>query len=481
MNSPSVKKNFLMSNIYQVLVLIIPFITTPYVSRVLGVESIGIYSYTTSIQTYFSMIAALGTGTYGGREIARNRDNKAKYSLLFWEIELVTLFTTAVSLLAWIIWIIGNENYKVYYIILSLNILAVLLDISWFFSGLERFAHIVIKNTAFKILGVICIFCLVKDENDLYLYVGIMAMSTLLGNASMWLYLPRYLIRINWRELRVTRHFKETVIYFVPTIAISIYTVLDKTLIGVITHNEAENGNYEQANKIISIAKAISFSALNRVMSTRISYLFSEGRIIEIKNRIAKSIDYTMFMAIGFCFGTIGVANNFVPWYFGTGYEETVVFLRMMSPLVIIIGISNCLGTQYYTPIGLRKKSAMYIIYGAVANLISNLIFIPILEGRGAILGSLIAETIISGLYLKNCDAYFTIKQLIIVAWKKFIAAVAMLIVIFSVENWSCSDVVQLLLQILLGAFAYVIVLFILRDSFVQYIINMLKKWAKIR
>ncbi len=475
MKSPSIKKNFLMSNVYQVLILVIPFVTTPYIARVLGVEGIGIYSYTTSIQTYFTMLAALGTSAYGAREIARNRNNKQMYSILFWEIELLTLCTTAVSLCTWALWIAGNEEYKIYYVILSLNIFAVLLDISWFFTGLEHFEHIVLKNSAFKILGVISIFIFVKDKNDLFLYVGIMALSTLLGNLSMWIYLPRYLVRINRKELMVFRHFKETMIYFIPTIAISVYTVLDKTLIGVITHSEEENGNYEQANKIISIAKALSFSSLNSVMGTRISYLFAEGKISEIKKRITKSIDYTMFMAIGFCFGIIGVSEDFVPFFLGEGYEETIIFLRLMSPLTIIIGVSNCLGAQYYNPVGLRKKSAVYIICGAVTNFIFNLILIPIMKGKGAIIGSLVAEMVISGLYLKNCDSFLTMRQLIIISWKKMIAGILMLIVIFVINNWQCSVTIRLFGQIGIGVIVYVLVLLILKDSFVRYLINMFK------
>ena len=110
MSSPSVKKNFLMSTAYQVLIIILPFITTPYFSRVLGAGPIGIYSYTQSYQTYFSMFAALGTMSYGTREIARFRDDVTKRSVLFWEIELMTVVTSAICMAVWIGWILFNTR-----------------------------------------------------------------------------------------------------------------------------------------------------------------------------------------------------------------------------------------------------------------------------------------------------------------------------------------------------------------------------------
>lgn len=101
----SIKKNYIYNTIYQVLSLITPLITAPYISRVLGSNGVGIYSYTNSIVTYFTLFAALGTASYGQREIAMHRDDPETSSKLFWEIEILSLTTTAVSLIVWIAWI----------------------------------------------------------------------------------------------------------------------------------------------------------------------------------------------------------------------------------------------------------------------------------------------------------------------------------------------------------------------------------------
>ena len=466
MKKTSIKRNIIYNTLYQILTLIVPFITAPYVSRVIGSTGVGVYSYTLSIQAYFSLFAALGTVSYGTREIARNRNNEYERSKLFWEIEILTIFTSCICLIIWGIFIVLTSKYKIIYCILTMNLLNTMLDISWFYSGLEQFKYTIIQNSIFKILGVILLFVLVKTSNDLLLYIAIMSLTTLLGTASMWIYLPKFLKKVKVKELKVYRHFKETLVYFVPAIATSIYTVLDKTLIGVITKDANENGYYEQATKIINMAQAVTITALNTVLGSRISYLFVENKKEEILKKIDTSINYVLFMGIGIVFGLISVADKFVPLFFGTGYDEVVTLIKILSPLVIIIGISNCLGAQYYNPAGLRSKSAKFLIVGACVNLVLNLLFIPKLGSIGAAIATIIAELTISVLYIKNCDGYFTVKQLIRFSWKKIIAGVIMFIGISYIRYIHVNDFCMIISQIFIGIVIYLTVLIMLKDSF---------------
>ena len=198
-----------------------------------------------------------------------------------------------------------------------------------------------------------------------------------------------------------------------------------------------------------------------------IEALFAEKRYDEIRERIADSTNYILFMGIGMCFGVIGVAKRFVPIFLGPGYDRVVTMLMLMSPIVIIIGISNCLGSQYYTPAGYRKLSARYIIIGAVVNLLLNLVLIPRYWGYGAIVASLIAETVITVLYLKNCNGYLMPDTIVKCSWKKLIAGVIMLIVIKAVDRAVASDIIALLLEIVIGFTVYCAVITLMRDSFV--------------
>lgn len=479
MKNTSIKKNIVYNTIYQILTLIIPLITAPYVSRVIGAGGVGTYSYTLSIQTYFSLFAALGTATYGTREIARNRNDKYKRSKIFWEIELLTIFTSLICLIIWIVFVSQVENYKIYFAILTLNLFNTMFDISWFYGGLEQFKYTIIQNSIFKILGVFLIFLLVKNSGDLIIYISIMSITTLLGTMTMWLYLPKFLIKVNCKELKITKHFKETWIYFVPTIATSIYNVLDKTLLGLITKDQNENGYYEQATKIINMMCTLTFTSLNMVLGSRISYLFTKNNKEEIKEKINISMNYILFMGVGICFGLLSVSDKFVPLFFGEGYEKTIVLIKMLIPIIVIIGISNCLGSQYYNPAGLRSKSAKFIIIGSIINLILNMLLIPKFKSYGATVATIIAETTISILYLKNCNKYFLFSKLVTISWKKIVSGILMFIGIYFINYVKINNCILILIQVIIGIFIYIGSLAILKDSFwIELYNNQLKPIA---
>ena len=479
-NEPSVRLNFVLSMAYQVLIVILPMITAPYLARVLGAAKNGIYSFTASYQTYFSMFAALGTVTYGAREIARNRKDRALRSKLFWEIELMTVLTSTISILAFLIFIFTRDRYRVYYLPQIMAVLAVMFDISWFFTGIEEIRYTVTKNALFKLAGVILIFLLVHRPEDLMKYIIILSASTMLGNLSMWIYVPRFLEPVDFKTLRIRHHLKETMVYFIPSVATSVYTVLDKTLIGEITRDEAENGFYDSVLKLINIMKALTFTALNSVLGARISYLFAEKRYDEIRRRIETSINYILFTGFAICFGLSGIAPRFIPWFLGPGYERSIWMLILMSPIVVIIGISNCLGSQYYTPAGKRAQSARFIIAGSCINLILNLLLIPRFWGYGAIAASLIAEITITVLYVVFAGESFHPVVLLRDGWKKLLAAVLMFIAVRLIDPFFHSNFPALVAQICLGGSVYIGVLFLLRDGFMTgFCVDLVKGYLK--
>ena len=468
---PSLKKNIAISTVYQLLLIILPLITAPYIARVLGPDQSGIYDFTTSIQTYFSMFAALGTATYGAREIARVRNDITRRSVLFWEIELMTVMTSTACIVVWFVFIALTTRYRIYYLVLTMGILSTMFDISWFFAGMEQFKYTISKNAICKLAGVALMFIFVREQDDLLIYVIIMTASTMLGNISMWLYVPRFIEKVDFKKLTFRRHFHETLIYFIPSIATSVYTVLDRTLIHVITQNKAENGYYHYTMQIINMMKALTFSSLNMVLGSRIAYLFAEEKYDEIKGRIRDSINYILFMGLGICFGLIGVAPRFIPIFLGPGYDRAITMLTLMSPIVVIIGISNCLGSQYYTPSGNRRLSARFIIIGALVNLILNLILIPRFWGYGAIVASLIAETVITVLYFRFCQGYLTMHTLFAEGWKKLAAGIIMLAVIRAVDSFIAPDLIALALEVLLGFSVYCLAIAVLRDTFLSEIV----------
>ena len=472
-SNSSLKCNFAYSMMFQIFTMITPFVTAPYVSRVLGPDGIGIQSYTGSIQSYFLLFAALGTASYGNREISQARDNKEAYSKKFYEIELITVLTCIVCLLAWIGLIFFDKKNQIYYIAMIPYIFGAMFDISWFYNGLENFKTTVTCNMLFKTIGIVAIFMFVKDENDLVLYILIMAITTMLANLSMWIYLPHYVCKITFKSLMLKDHFKQTLMYFIPTIATSIYTVLDKTLIGVITQNDAQNGYYEQATKIINMAKSVSFNAVNAVVGVRISYLFVDNKMEEIRDRISKSMDFILFMTIGCGFGIAGVAKILVPLFFGKGYDQVITLLYIFAPIITIIGISNCLGSQYYTPSGRRNDSTKYLLCGSAVNLILNLCLIGKYGANGAAFASVLAEFCITFLYVKKSNGFMKFEKLFSLMYKKVVAGLLMCFAVISLGKFlHMNKLLVLSCQIVMGIMIYLVVLIIEKDKWVNVMID---------
>ena len=160
----SLAKNYIFNLIYQLLTVITPIITTPYVSRILGASNIGIYGYTFSIVTYFVLFGSLGIAMYGQREIAYAQNDKDKQTKVFWELVLIRIFTNIIALGIFYFFFCRNGEYSEYYTILIFELIANAVDVSWYFMGIEDFGKPVIRNIIVKLLGLVCIFIFVKEK-----------------------------------------------------------------------------------------------------------------------------------------------------------------------------------------------------------------------------------------------------------------------------------------------------------------------------
>lgn len=489
-SSSLLKKNVILNTIFRVLMIAAPFITAPYVSRVLLSDGVGIYGYTQSLVTYFTMFAALGTISYGTREIARRRDDKKEYSKTFWEIETISIICSAVALTAWIILALLYVEYKIYLLIFSFSIIATCMDISWLYAGLEKYKYTVSVNLLFKIISVVLIFVLVKKPDDVWLYILIYSASLFLGNASMWLFLPKILVKTKIDKHSLKHHFKETLIYFIPAVATSLYTVLDKTLIGslipgtttvivdgeevVKKTSEVESGYYEQATKIIDIVKAVAFVSIHSVMYSRASYLYKIDDKKQIKELTISTFDLTLFLSIGAAFGLIGISPYFVPVFFGAGYDKTITILQILACLVPIICISGALGSVYYSPVGKRKQSSLFLVVGAIVNLGLSAPLIIYFKSIGAAIASVVAETVIVVLYFVFCKKAITLKEFLVVIWKKLVAGGLMLGTIYLFTSFvSISNKYLFFFIVFVIALSvYILVLLAFRDRSMQKFIS---------
>jgi len=474
----SVKKNYIYNLIYQIVAIILPFITTPYLSRVLGATNIGIYGYTLSISAYFILFGSLGIALYGQREIAYEQNNIKKYSKSFIEILSLRIITMTISLALFYLIFCINGEFNNYFKILTLELIANILDISWFFQGLEEFKKTVGRNLIIKTISVILIFIFVKTKNDLNIYFIIYTVSILIGNLSLWLYLPKFITLKYIKKLNLKKHFKATLVLFIPQIAIQIYTILDKTMLGTIIVNKAEVGYYTQAEKMIKLMLTI-ITSLGTVMLPRIASSYAKGDSETIKIYITRAFNLVFLISIPMIVGIVCISNVFVPWFFGKGYDKVIPIMIILTPILLFIGMSNVIGMQYLLPTKKQKEYTYSVIIGAIVNFLINLILIPRYGAIGAAIGTIIAEATVTVSQIFYTKKYIDYKKILKLTKNYFISSIVMLIMILIIKITMGNSLFSMFVQIGVGVTAYGICLLILKDKFVQYFINIFLNYIK--
>lgn len=478
MGQKSIKKNYIYNLIYQILTLITPLITTPYLSRVFGANGIGTCSYIESISSYFVLFATLGLTTFGQRETSYVQDDRKKRTIIFWETNIIELIASTLCIIAYVFFSFAQNNTNLY-LVLVLNLFSVIFNISWFFQGMEEFGKIVLRNIIFKIINVIFIFVCVKTKNDIIVYLFGVAFFGLINNLSYWISIPKYIDKPVLRELHPSKHIKTVISLFVPTIAIQIYTVLDKTMIGVITKDSFENGYYEQALKIAKLVLTI-VTSLGTVMIPRIGYHYSRGDDDMVKKYMYRAYKFVWLCGVPLTFGLIAVSSNFVPWFFGNGYDKVVPLLGILSFLILAIGINNVTGIQYLIPTKRQNTFSATVIAGSIINFVLNFFLIHMFKSMGAAVASVVAETTIAVLQIYIVRDELSPVEIVKCGKHYFIAGGIMLVVLLLIRDSFSASIVNTMVLVIIGVFVYGMILILMQDEFLlSNVKSILKKIVK--
>lgn len=450
----SSKLNYIYSMSYSVLNMILPLITSPYISRVMGAERLGVYSYTHSIANYFILFAMLGFNNYGNRCIAKVRDDQDSLNRTFSSIYVMQAITSVSMLCLYVLYILFFvKEYKNIFIIQILIVFGNLLSVNWFYWGLEEFKLTVTKNFVIKILTFISTMVFVKSKEDLWIYTLVLSLSLVLNEGVLFIMLKKYvrLVKPSWNE--IIMHLKPSVILFVPVLAVSIYRTMDKIMIKGLSEY-AQVGYYTNAEKIINLC--LSFvTALGQVMLPKMANILSKGRIQDFKQLLVKSMKFASFLSCAMTFGIIAVCDTFVPIFFGTGYEPCIAILAFLAPNLIFLAWGNVLKMQYLVP---KEEDHVFIkacFWGAIVNVVINFILIPYAEALGAVIGTLCAEVISLMYILFSIKKEIDIKSLVIDSVPYAIIGLIMLAGVTLVKRIFDSDIFGLLIQIVIGAGIY--------------------------
>lgn len=385
------KANFIYNVAYHIFLIIVPLITTPYISRRLGAAGIGDYGFAYSIANYFSLFIKLGLNNYGNRVIAYNRDDKQKMSSEFWNIycfQFILAVVITIAYLGYCFLFAENKEVSIY---LVLFVVSSGVDITWFFWGMEEFKTTVTRSFIIKILSTAAIFLFVKTEQDVGIYTLILSIGFLGGQVFVWPLLRKYVVFVKPTKPEVIKHIKPNLILFLPAIAVSLYKIMDKIMLGLMS-TKAEVGYYESSEKIIKIPMAI-IESLGAVMQPRMSNLVSNRADSRKLNAIIeKSILVAIFFSTLLGFGIMSIAKEFVPIFYSKGFEKCITLFIILLPSCMFLSFTNVIKSQHLLP---NKKDKQYIIAlytGAAINLITNALLIPTQASVGAAIGTLLAE-----------------------------------------------------------------------------------------
>ena len=449
--------NFLYSSIYQILLIILPLITSPYVSRVLGAKGLGIYSYTYAIANCFALVGMLGVNNYGNRTIAAVQGNREKRSKAFWNILSLQASVTAIVATLYLCFIlfICSPEYRTMATIHLITVLTSMIDINWFFFGMEKFRITVTRNIIIKLLNVTAIFLFVRKPEDVWIYTLIMTGGNFISCLVVWPFLKREVDFVRPTFHNIISHFKQTAVLFIPVIAVTLYKKMDKVMLGAMSPLN-ENGFYENTEKIVNIPMGL-ITALGTVMLPRMSNLFASGNKKETRKYLQFSMEFVCFMSCALAFGMAAVSKEFAPVFFGKEFSNINTLITMIAPTVVFISWANVIRTQYLIPLHYDRPYVISVWLGAVVNLVVNYLLIPKYGAMGAVIGTVFAEGVVMlyqtifvrnmlpiGLYIKR-GIYF------IFAGAVMYAAVRM------VGDRGGKNLKTLVIEIIAGGLTYII------------------------
>ncbi|MEE0751423.1 oligosaccharide flippase family protein [Frisingicoccus sp.] len=463
-------KNFMYNSTYQIIAIIIPLITSPYLARVLGPENLGIEGYVVSVSQIFYTIGMIGLTNYATREIAYVREDEYQRSKVFWEMIAARVIVFAATLAVYLI-IINNTPYRIYFMIQIVWLFAMFFDASWFFAGMEIFGVTVARNLVVRLLTIISIFAFVKKESDLFLYIALCAVSQIVGTLSIFPQLRKHIVGVGIKDLKVKQHFLPSIKVFLPQVASVLYLQVDKVMIEALVDDVRQVAYYTKAEQLIKAPLAL-ITAVSTVMMPRIANEFARDNEKRIADYLSGSLTFLMFMAWPVAFGMAGIAGTMIPWFLGDGYLPTAMAMMILAPIIIAIAASSLSANQYLLATNQTRIMTISYTASAILNLIVNACLIPKYGFVGAAIGTIAAEYTVFVSQYYVMDKQIQIIPAFLKCLKYALYSAIMFGIIMIIGNKMQPTVITTCIQIVVGASVYLLLLFMTKDTFFFYAIR---------
>ncbi|WP_275399972.1 oligosaccharide flippase family protein [Enterococcus faecium] len=375
---------------YQILIIILPIITTPVITSRLSPDSTGTFKYIGSIAQYFILIAGLGLGDYGVREIAKVCTDRDRLSKKFWEIQLFNLYFSLGTFFIYCFGIFFTSE-KLLFSIYGITVFSAVIDISWFFSGLEDFKKITLRNLILKISSFVAIVIFVKNDNDLWIYFLINALSIFLGQVILWVNINRYIDFVKISRKDIWQHFKPALQLFLAKISLVLYNTTSSFLLGILS-SMSNVGLYTYSSNLISIASSV-LSATNLVMIPRMTsiYMSNTNDDEEMLAIFKKMIMIQLYFTIAITFGIFATNVKLIGWFIDEKYKAIEPFVYLFAPSISFQIMQMSVATMWLIPKNEMKEYNTSVLVGGIICIVINFITIPFIGVYGSILAITVA------------------------------------------------------------------------------------------
>lgn len=483
MKQENLKINVIFNIISQIVLYITPLVIAPYISRTLGATGVGKYSYAYSIIYYFNIFIIFGFNSYGTKQIARVRDNADKRNESFWGIILSRLIIfVPISLLYALLVLNGffsNVASGSLLIALIPVMLSSMMDVSFLLQGVEKFRIISLTQVTVNIAYMVMIFMFVKSYDDLVLYTILKSCIGVCTALLQMFFLAKYISKPVIRKDSIVISLKESFMFFLPTVIMTINPILDQTMLGAMASVE-EVAYYEQTYKIISLVNML-VGAIAPVMLSRISYLYASGEFDECKKKIGQAMHLAYFLIIPAMVGLVCIARHFVPAYFGQEFTPAINVMYVLAISVLFSPISSIIINSFYYPTHRVKLVTILMTFSIVLNTIANIFAIKYLGAVGAALTTTTLAILAHILYVvfswKNIDYISIYKS----AWKIVVSSILMATGIivsdsFIIPLFTSNEVITTVIGIVFGVTLYGLSALIIKEELVYEILITLKR-----
>lgn len=467
MAEKSLKKNAIFSFIKEFMNLAFPVITFPYASRILLPEGIGKVNFANSVVSYFIIIAGLGIGTYATREASKVRDNKTQLTKFSKEIFSINLISTAIAYILFFIafiFIPKLNPYRTMLLICSTKILFTTLGMDWFYAALEDFKYITLRSVFFQAISLVFLFIFVKTKDDILWYTAFGIISSVGSNICNLFYCTKFIDLRQKLKLELKKHIKPIFTFFGMTLATSIYTMLDTTMLGFLSTN-TEVGYYSAATKISHMVLSL-ITALTAVLLPRMSLYINNNDMDSFETLTNKTVSIITLLSIPITAGLFLLAKPITLLFSGNEYIPAIIPMQVMTPIVFIISIASITGTRMLPAMNKEKIALISYITGAISNIICNAIFIPLYGALGAAIGTLIAESIVTGIQVIYLHQYIFTKDNLISLFHSIIGTVIMGILIMIILKYINNIILQIIIASAGGMIFYALCLLLLKNKY---------------